>query len=555
MLRRVFLWMMVALIFLGRVVPASAQGSIEDCGAESYEDFASLAGALARDAAGGQYAYLQDRIRLNDDFSLNLGVYADSFAGDATGLRFTAFYIGTERASAATDVPTRLTIQAPPGDVTATAGGSANLRSGPATASDLVGATRAGQVFPVIAAVTRSGFNWLNVQTSEGEAWLRSDLVRVSNRDALAGLRPQFVFDFNDLVPYADAERAAGCPLPSAVLVQTPPNTTIAYDVNGLTLLQNGTAIIMQENFAQAAGYVGGGRRRVYFTNLQGTLETVAPLTPFQLTDADRTFAVEFDEEGMPQGYTGSFTQAEQELATSAWRFVCETANLYNRALFGATESGFLYADAPCTGTFVSLHPGWHAVLDGAASALSAPITAVGDVEASPPEPTPAPPQTEPIIVTDADVDPVDCDTFQPATGSVIFWNLKGLDAEPVADGVRLTANLEGGENIPGTRYVYFRVQAGEEPARLYAVQLEGNTAIEAGERTQGFQLIPGTENAMQIEPPNRVSVLVNAGEFSAFVVSGVVDGACDKSPDDGFEDESATWLRYASETGFSPSG
>jgi hypothetical protein len=338
------------------------------------------------------------------------------------------------------------------------------------------------------------------------------------------------------------------------VLVQTPPDTTVAYDVNQLTLLQTGTAIITQENFAPATGYAGAPRRRLYISNVQGTVETLAPLAPFQVTDPDRTFAVELDESGTVRGYVGSFTPAEQEFASAALRFTCFSYNRtidYLLASFpaGGNTGGFTFQPAPCSGTFTSLHPGWNAVLDAETAALSAPVTETVAVDTEPPQPAEGEPDVPGLedeatasAITDADSDPVDCNTFQPATGSVIFWNLKGISAVQNAAGIRLTATLEGGENIPGVRYFFFRVQVGDEPQKLYAVDLEGSTVIGAGERNQVFQLLPGTENTMQIEPPNRVSLQIESEEFRVFAASGVVGSACDKFPDTASQTDPSTW-------------
>lgn len=567
MLRRAFLWIVVGISFLIGASAAPAQEDDADCSTDQLTAVWQAASARAsiQLQAPNEVSplILYEQYPVNDALSLTTGLF-----GAQNGLPFAVFSVGTMADDAAAAAPWAM-LTVPTAGVSATASGNSNLRTGPDTSYSVFGRTSTGETLNVIAAINRGGFDWLNVQTANGTAWLRGDQARISDSAALAGLRSQFKLDFTNIVAYTDSERTTRCPLPSALLVQTPPDTTIAYDVNGMTLLQSGAAVITQENFAQAAGYTGEGRRRIYFTNIQGRLETLAPLAPFQVTDPDRTFAVELDAAGAVSSYVGSFTQAEQEFASAALRFTCFVYNREIQQLMastptGAASGGFAFDLAPCTGTFSNLHPGWNTVLDSATTAFSAPVTTVDEEAALIPTLTPAlataaEAEAAPIaesltaeveaaptsVVADADGDPVDCGTFQPATGSVIFWNLKSLTSARVGDGARVTATLEGGENIPGTRYFYFRVQVGDAPQRLYAVDLEGSTVIGAGERTQAFQLIPGTEGTMQIEPPNQISVQVDAEEFRLFAASGVVGSACDKIPEDAFDNDPVGWVLF----------
>jgi hypothetical protein len=361
-------WIIVVSCFVG-VSAAAAQS--DEC------EPAALAAAFTQafgDAVTGRdrslpyaespSALSDDRYRIDAGWNALLGMSSGSLlplsdAGSAP--QFWIFHVATE--SQASDSPP--TVQFPRAGLTATVTGAqprgARLRSGPDTGYPQVGITLPYRVLDVVAAVRVGGYDWLNVGT--GNDWIRSDLVRVNLPDALATQRMAVSWK-PDSPPYADAERRERCPLPSALMIQTQPGRIVAYDFNGLTLLQNGTAVITYDNFGSVVQESGETPIRFFFTNVHGTLETVAPGKPIRIIDPGLTFAVEFDAAGARR-YVPNFTQDEQELGAAAWVFACNAANLYDQAVGDATGTSLLWYQLPCgaSGAFANLHQGWSEVL------------------------------------------------------------------------------------------------------------------------------------------------------------------------------------------------
>ncbi|MCC6801879.1 MAG: hypothetical protein IT319_03255 [Anaerolineae bacterium] len=232
----------------------------------------------------------------------------------------------------------------------------ARLRGGPDTQYPQVGTAPRETTLAVTAAVRLGDYDWLSV--GAGNDWIRSDLVHVNLPDALTAQRLAVDWDVT-LPPYVDAERHERCPLPGALMIQTLPGRVVAYDFNGFTLLQSGTTIITYDNF-RAVEDPGAIPTRFFFTNVQGSLETVVPGKPIRVVDPGFTFAVDFDADGTRR-YVSGFTQDEQELGAAAWVFACNAANLYDQAVADATGAPLLWYSPSCgaASTFGSLHAGW----------------------------------------------------------------------------------------------------------------------------------------------------------------------------------------------------
>lgn len=297
---------------------------------------------------------------VDDGWRLIMGMNSGSLlpstdAGNAP--QFWIFHVVTASLTGAAPPPTiRFPQTGLLATVTTTQERGARLRGGPDTQYPQVGSALPETTLAVAAAVRLGDFDWLSV--GAGNDWIRSDLVQVNLPDALAAQR--LAVDWNvTLPPYADAERHERCPLPGALMIQTQPGRVVAYDFNGFTLLQSGTTIITYDNF-RAAEDPGAITTRFFFTNVQGSLETVVPGKPLRVVDPGLTFAVDFDADGARR-YVSGFTQDEQELGAAAWVFACNAANFYDQAVSDATGAPLLWYSPTCgtAGTFGSLHAGW----------------------------------------------------------------------------------------------------------------------------------------------------------------------------------------------------
>lgn len=365
-MRRLWLWLVVVGCFAGAYAASSQPGDCQPgaLAAAFRQAFDDVVAQADRSLvyADAPVPLHDDRYPIDDDWDALLGMSSGSVLppSETDGApQFWIFHVTTE-AQAESSLPP--TIQFPQTPVTAIVNGKvprgARLRAGPSTEYEQVGTALPYAELTVAASVRLNGYDWLSV--GAGGSWIRGDLVHVNLPDALATQRIAVSWQV-DAPPYADAERRERCPLPSALLIQTEPGRVVAYDFNGLTLLQSGTAVITYDNFRPASG---ASATRFFFTNVRGMLQAVASGSPVRVTDPGLTFAVEFGDDGARRFVPG-FTQDEQELGVAAWVFACSAANLYDQAVGDATGSPLLWYQPSCgsSGAFESLHAGWSEAL------------------------------------------------------------------------------------------------------------------------------------------------------------------------------------------------
>lgn len=364
-MRRLWVWIIVIGCFAG--VSAVAQAA--DCEpaalaaafTQAFNDAVSM-GDRTLPYSESPITLPEDRYDIDADWRVLIGMNSGNLlpSASADSARLWMFHIVT---GLFTDDAPPPTIRFPQTGLIATVTTAnprgARLRSGPDTQYPQAGSASSGMALAVEGVVRAGDFDWLSV----GSGWIRSDLVHVNLPDDLAAQR--MAVDWNVTVPpYADADRHQRCPLPGALMIQTQPGSAVAYDFNGLTLLQSGTTIITYDNFRSTGGDTGAAPTRFFFTNVHGTLETVASGIPIHVVDPGLTFAVEFAADGTRR-YVSGFTHDEQELGVAAWVFACNAANLYDQAVADANGAPLLWYSPSCgtVSTFGSLHAGWSEAL------------------------------------------------------------------------------------------------------------------------------------------------------------------------------------------------
>jgi hypothetical protein len=180
--------------------------------------------------------------------------------------------------------------------VEATAKSSANLRASPSTNGALAGTVNSGDTLELVG--KNAAGDWYQVlRPSQERVWIFSNLVMVTDTAALANLPVSDEGEGITSLPSlsltyrAGTEEAACVHAAAGLVVQSPPDTPVDFNIGEIAVSLNGTAIILQAPDIVIEG--GSGNDTVMVTTLlDGQLTAQLDNRPVMLTQAGDTLGI-----------------------------------------------------------------------------------------------------------------------------------------------------------------------------------------------------------------------------------------------------------------------